>query len=119
MDKEALNFVVGKSYDLINAPSCCPELKMAAQQFIDSVGTDEFQNEAKRYFAEIEEDISPIDHVIDLFGSDMAVKMVGEERAKKMKDHAIEIKEKGAKFCDCPACAACEAILSKKDEILS
>ncbi len=83
MDKEALDFVIGKAYDLISAPSCCPELKMAAQQFIDSVDTDEFPKEAKRFYAEVEEDVSPIDHVIDLFGSDMAVKMVGAERAKR------------------------------------
>ena len=30
-----------------------------------------------------------------------------------------EIKAAGAKYCDCPACAACEAILAKKDEILA
>ncbi len=118
MNKDALNFVIGKSYDLINAPSASPEAKMAAQKFIDSVDSDDFQDEAKKYFAELEEDISPIDNVIDLFGSPAAVKMVGEERAKKMRDHAMEIKEKGAKYCDCAACAAVEAILSKKDEIL-
>ena len=28
-----------------------------------------------------------------------------------------EIKVAGAKYCDCPACAACEAILEKKDEM--
>ena len=28
-----------------------------------------------------------------------------------------EIKAAGAKYCDCPACAACEAILEKKDEM--
>ena len=29
-----------------------------------------------------------------------------------------EIKAAGAKYCDCPACAAVEAILSKKEELL-
>jgi len=31
--------------------------------------------------------------------------------------HAKEIKAKGAKYCDCPACTACAAILAKKAEM--
>ncbi len=118
MEKEALNFVIEKTNELIAAPSCCKELKACAQKFLDSVETDEFPAAAEKFYAEVEADISPIDHVIALFGSEKAVQFVGEERAKKMKDHAVEIKGKGAKYCDCPACAACEAILSKKEDIL-
>ena len=44
--------------------------------------------------------------------------MFGEEKAKDVAAHAKEIKAAGAKYCDCPACAAVEAILDKKDEIL-
>ena len=32
--------------------------------------------------------------------------------------HAQEIKKNGAKYCDCPACTACAAILAKKAELL-
>ena len=29
----------------------------------------------------------------------------------------MNIKAAGAKYCDCPACAACEAILARKEEL--
>ncbi len=41
-----------------------------------------------------------------------------EEAAKGIAAHAMEIKEKGALYCDCPACAAVEAILKKKELLL-
>ena len=36
----------------------------------------------------------------------------------KAECHAKEIKAGGAKYCDCPACAAAEAILAKKADML-
>ena len=72
----------------------------------------------KNYIAELEEDIMPIDGLIAFAGSDMGAKVFGDA-AKGVLAHAEEIKAAGAKYCDCPACAACEAILAKKDEILA
>ena len=40
------------------------------------------------------------------------------DKAGAVAEHAKEIKAKGAKYCDCPACSAVEAILAKKDEML-
>ena len=40
------------------------------------------------------------------------------EQAKKLLVHAESIKAAGAKYCDCPACAACEKILAHKDELI-
>ena len=37
--------------------------------------------------------------------------------AKNVLAHAEEIKKNGAKFCDCPACTACAAIIAKKAEL--
>ena len=48
----------------------------------------------------------------------MGAKVFGDA-AKGVLAHAEEIKAAGAKYCDCPACAACEAILAKKEEILA
>ena len=42
----------------------------------------------------------------------------GADGVKNVLIHAKERKEAGEKYCDCPACAACEALLNKKDEIL-
>ena len=47
----------------------------------------------------------------------MGAKVFGE-RAKDVLAHAESIKAAGAKFCDCPACTAVAAILTKKDEML-
>ena len=44
--------------------------------------------------------------------------MFGPEKTKEVAAHAKEIKAAGAKYCDCPACAAVEAILARKDEML-
>lgn len=37
--------------------------------------------------------------------------LFGEERAAAILAHAKDIKEKGARFCDCPACSACAEII--------
>ena len=42
----------------------------------------------------------------------------GAEAAPGVAAHGREIKAAGAKYCDCPACAAAAAILEKKDLLL-
>lgn len=74
---------------------------------------------AKAYVAELEADIMPIDGLISFAGSDMGAKVFGARPgAKNILAHAKERKAAGAKYCDCPACAACEALLDQKDKIL-
>ena len=68
--------------------------------------------------AELEADIMPIDGLISFAGSDMGAKVFGADGAKNILAHAKERKAAGAKYCDCPACAACEALLDQKDKIL-
>lgn len=95
--------------DLLQAPSACKEVKEAAQNYLDA---------ATAYVKELEADIMPIDGLISFAGSDMGAQVFGADDAKKILAHAEEIKASGAKYCDCPACAACEALLNKKAEIL-
>ena len=45
-------------------------------------------------------------------------RLIGEAKAKEVLAHAKAIKAAGAKYCDCPACAACEAILKHKEELI-
>lgn len=104
--------------DLLQAPSACKEVKTAAQNYLDAVGTPEEAAAASAYIAELKADIMPIDGLISFAGSDMGAKVFGTEGAKKILSHAEAIRAEGAKYCDCPACAACEALLAKKDEIL-
>ena len=104
--------------DMLAAPSACKEIKEAAQNYLDAVGKEGEAEAAKAYVAELEADIMPIDGLIAFAESDMGAKVFGADGVKNVLIHAKERKEAGEKYCDCPACAACEALLNKKDEIL-
>lgn len=118
MSKETLEFVQEKAKELIAAPSCSAEAKEAAEAWLAAVGTDKQAEETKKFIAEMEEDIIPIDGLIAFAESDAGAKVFGD-KAKGVAEHGKEIKAAGAKYCDCPACTAVEAILSKKDELLA
>lgn len=104
--------------DLLAAPSACKEIKDAAQNYLNAVGTEKESEVAKAYVDELEADIMPIDGLIAFAESDMGAKVFGEEGAKNILIHAKDRKAAEEKYCDCPACAACEALLNKKSEIL-
>ena len=118
MDKEVLSFVVEKTHELMNAASCSKEAKASAQTWLDAVGTENEAAATKTYIAELEADIMPVDGLIGCAESEMGAQVFGADKAKEVAAHAKEIKAAGAKYCDCPACAAAEAILEKKDGIL-
>lgn len=118
MKKEVLDYVVEKTREMMAAYSCSAEAKAAGQAWLDAIGTDNEPQETVKYIAELEEDIMPIDTLIAFAQSEGGVKVFGAEKAKEVAAHAKEIKAAGAKYCDCPACAAVEAILSKKAEML-
>ena len=118
MKQETLNFVKEQTAALIAAPSCSAEAKAAAEKWLAAVGTAEEAEATKAYVAELEADIMPIDGFIAFAGSDAGVGVFGAELAKNILAHAEEIKAAGAEYCDCPACAACKAILEKKAELL-
>lgn len=117
MEKEVLNYVVAKTHELIAAPSCSSEAREAAQAWLDAVGTEKESEETAKYIAELEADIMPIDGLIGFAESEHGRQVFGE-KAAGIAAHAKEIKAAGAKYCDCPACAAAEAILEKKDALL-
>lgn len=115
MNKEVLDYVVEKSHELMEAFSCSSEAKEAAQAWLNAVGTDQQAAETEKYIAELEEDLMPIDTLIGFAESEGGAQVFGPEKTKEVAAHAKEIKAKGAKYCDCPACAAVEAILAKKE----
>lgn len=117
MNKEMLKFTMEKTQELIAAPTCSSETKDAAQAWLDAVGTEREFSETKKYIDELEADIMPIDNLINFAQSDAGSQVFGANAAN-VAAHAKEIKAGGAKYCDCPACAAVEAILTKKEEIL-
>lgn len=118
MTQETLDFVKEKTVALIAAHSCSAEAKAAAEKWLAAVGTAKEAEVTKAYIAELESDIMPIDGLIAFAGSEAGVGVFGAELAKNILAHAKEIKAAGAEYCDCPACAACKAILDKKAELL-
>lgn len=118
MNKEAINFVVEKTQELMSAPTCSKETKTAAQAWLDAVGTEKEAAETKKYIDELEADIMPIDTLICFAESENGRQVFGADTAKEVAAHAKEIKSAGAQFCDCPACVAVAAILEKKGLLL-
>ena len=100
--------------EMIAAPSCCPELRAAGQKYLDAVGTIAENPALIALRREISEDICTLDQTIPFFESADAVEIFGEKRAKEMAEHARALKAGGAKWCDCPACAAGLKILEGK-----
>ena len=117
MEKEKLEFVKGKTQELLQSQTCCAEGKAAANAWLEANGTEQEAAETERYLNELKADIMPIDQLIGFAGSEAGIQYFGEAAAKGIVSHAVEIKANGARYCDCPACAAAEAIL-KKLEIL-
>ena len=68
-----------------------------------------------KYIAELEANIVTVDGLISFAQSEAGASVFGADNAKNIAAHAREIKAAGAKYCDCPACAAVEAILEKKE----
>lgn len=118
MNQNVKDYVTEKVNELLSASSCCAEAKAAAQNWIDAAGTDKEADASRRLIAELEMDIMPVDGLIAFACSEAGAEVFGAETAKKVAAHGRELKAAGAKYCDCPACAASEAILKKKDEIL-
>ncbi|MBU9738557.1 molecular chaperone Hsp90 [Diplocloster agilis] len=117
MKQDVLEFTIEKTHELINAFSCSAETKAAAQAWLNSIGTEMQASETQNYIGELEADIMPIDTLISFAESDAGTQVFGEN-APHVASHAKEIKSAGAKYCDCPACAAVEAILERKEDLL-
>lgn len=118
MNKDILDFVTQKTRELIASPTCSAEARQAAEAWLAAVGTANEAAETQKYIAELEEDIVTVDGLIAFASSEAGVKVFGAEKAKEVAAHGREIKAAGAKYCDCPACAACAAILEKKELLL-
>ena len=118
MNDNVKEYVIQKVKEMIDAPSCSTEAKTAGNNWINSLGTENEAQETKKLIKELEQDIMPIDMLIDFTASDAGVKLFGKEMAENINQHAKEIKNGGAIYCDCPACAAAAAVLEKKDELI-
>ena len=86
---------------LVNIEWARPELKAAAQAWLDTMEDGEANAEAARAFVKaLEDSICTVEELA-------AVPQFAE--------HAAELKAKGALFCDCEACTIAADLLSKKE----
>ena len=114
MDAKTVEFVTAKTHDLMAAPSCNATLKTAAQAWLDAADKEAA---TPAYIEALKKGISTIDELLAFAGSDHAVQLMGKDGAAQLLAHAKDIKDKGAKFCDCPACTADLAILKELKEV--
>jgi len=118
MENAERNFIVEKVKEVLAAPSCCAELKIAAQKYLEALDTPEEKAAGKFLIAELEEDVQDIDSVLVFFSSDAGRKYFGAETAAELAETAKKVKAAGGKTCFCPACEAGQAILDKKEVLL-
>lgn len=105
--------------ELISNPPCCAELAEAGRRWLDSIGTADEKNAAEALIAELQEDVNTIDDTIGFFGSDFAKEHFGAERAQMILEGALAAKEKGEKWCTCPACQRGAVLLENREVILN
>jgi hypothetical protein len=118
MENAEREYIVEKVKEVIAAPSCCPELKMAAQTYLNVLGTPDEKEAGRLLVAELEEDVQSIDDTLEFFSSEAGKKLFGEDAAASMVEIGKKVKSAGGKICFCPACTAGHAILEKKDVLM-
>ena len=105
-----------KTRDLMAQPQTRPELKEAAQKWLDTMADGEANKAAAAaYIAALQANIATIDEVIPFFASDKAKEMFGAEGAAAKLAEVQARKAAGAKFCGCSACSLALEILEEKE----
>ena len=90
-------------------------LKEAAQKWLDTMEDGEANKEAtKAYVAALEEGLETVDDLYAFAASPAAKEHFGDG-AEAFLAHAKELKESGAKYCDCDACKLAAEILKDKE----
>ena len=90
MDKQTLQ---KKIRDMAAAPSCCSKLKAEVQFYFAAVGTANEKLAAQNLIAEIQQDITPIDKLVEFAHSARAIQILGKDAAKKLSAHADALKD--------------------------
>ena len=113
--KAIRNALADKTRALIAVPHTVPELKEAAQKWLDTMDDGEANAEAtKAYIAALEDGLMTVDEIVAFTASPAAAKVFGDQ-LPQFQAHAKELKDSGAQFCDCDACKLAKEILDQKD----
>lgn len=97
---------------MIAAQSCYEGLKKVGQAWLDAVGTDTEAAAWEALVKEAKADIITVNQLIAFTASPDGIALFGSELAEQLHTHALDIKSKGATYCDCPACAGALAVIN-------
>lgn len=117
MDNNTLNYAIEKTKEMIAAKSCNTETRAAAEQWLEAAKGESPAAATAKYISMLEGCIMPVESLIAFAESEGGAAVFGAN-AKNVAAHGREIEAAGAKYCDCAACAAAEAILKKKELLL-
>ena len=95
------------------SPSCYPDLKQVTQTYLKLVEAEIIA--AKNLVAEMNEDVMPVDKLVEEAHSEAVVKKFGADTAKKFAANADALKASGAKYCNCLACTLALEILDNQE----
>jgi len=98
--------VLNKVKEVMDASSCYEGLKTICGDYLKAVGTEKEKAAADVLKKELKADVNSIDEVIPFFESEEGEKVLGKDTAAHLAAAAKEAKEKGVKYCICPACTA-------------
>lgn len=108
--------VLNKVKEVMAAPSCYEGLKPICENYLKAVGTEKEKAAADVLKKELKADVNSIDEVIPFFESEEGEKVLGKDTAAHLATAAREAKEKGVKYCICPACTAGGWLLDHESE---
>ncbi len=107
--------LASKTEALIAVPHTYQPLKDAAQKWLDTMEDGQANAAAaKEYVKLLEESIMTVDDIVAFTASPKAAEVFGDQ-LPQFQAHAKELKESGAKYCDCDACKLVKEILDEKD----
>ncbi len=109
--------ILAKIDELLDAPSCCAELKEAAKNYLDAAGTGRQKEAADAFVSELGEDVQDLADTRAFFASEMGAKVFGPEKAKEMTAMADAKLAAGETVCFCAACRAGKAILDSREAL--
>ena len=70
MTEDTRKFVEEKTKEILNAGSCCPELKEMAEKWLAAEETTDEKAVTEAYLQELSEDVLPIDALISFASSE-------------------------------------------------
>ena len=116
MEKELFNYVAQRAEVLATSDTSTQVTKDAAEAWKAAVDADAsecaLEAATKALLDVLEGRPTTIDGVI-AFAEGPAKQLMGEEAAATMLSEQLKRKEAGAKYCNCPSCAAASELLAK------